>query len=52
MMTFIDDMLGRIMEVLTRRGLWDNTLVVFTTDHGDMLGDFGQTGQGQLPRSR
>ncbi|MGH2368601.1 MAG: sulfatase family protein [Chloroflexota bacterium] len=48
MTTFIDDMVGRIMEVMTRRGLWDNTLVIFTTDHGAMLGDFGQTGKGNF----
>jgi arylsulfatase A-like enzyme len=48
MMTFIDDMLGRIMEVLTRRGLWEQTLVIFTTDHGAMLGDFGLTGKGNF----
>jgi arylsulfatase len=48
MMTFIDDMLGRITAVLTRRGLWDTTLVVFTTDHGAMIGDFGQTGKGNF----
>jgi arylsulfatase A-like enzyme len=45
MTTFIDDMVGRIMETLTRRGLWDNTLVIFTSDHGDMLGDFGKLGK-------
>jgi arylsulfatase len=45
MVTFIDDMVGRIMEVLTRRNLWENTLVVFTTDHGEMLGDFGRLGK-------
>ncbi len=48
MMTFIDDMLGRIMEVLTRRGLWEHTLVIFTTDHGAMLGDFGLMGKGNF----
>jgi len=48
MMTFIDDMMGRIMDVMTRRGLWDNTLVIFTTDHGEMLGDFGRGGKGNF----
>ena len=48
MMTFIDDMIGRIMEVLTRRGLWENTLVIYTTDHGAMIGDYGQTGKGNF----
>jgi arylsulfatase A-like enzyme len=45
MVTFIDDMVGRIMATLTRRGLWENTLVIFTSDHGDMLGDFGKLGK-------
>jgi arylsulfatase len=45
MVTCIDDMVGRIMATLTRRGLWENTLVIFTSDHGDMLGDFGKLGK-------
>jgi arylsulfatase len=48
MMTFIDDMTGRIMDVMTQRGLWENTLVIFTTDHGEMLGDFGRGGKGNF----
>ena len=48
MVTFIDDMVGRISAALTRRGLWEHTLVIFTTDHGAMLGDFGQTGKGNF----
>jgi arylsulfatase A-like enzyme len=48
MMTFIDDMVGRVVDALTRRGLWENTLVIFTTDHGAMTGDFGQTGKGNF----
>jgi len=48
MITCIDDMMGRIMEVLTRRGLWEHTLVIFTTDHGEMLGDFGRLGKGNF----
>ncbi|MFC2167587.1 arylsulfatase [Acidobacteriota bacterium] len=37
--TFIDEMVGRIIEVLKRKGMYDNTLILFTSDHGDMLGD-------------
>ena len=48
MVTCIDDMMGRIMDTLTRRGLWENTLVIFTTDHGEMLGDFGALGKGNF----
>ncbi len=37
--TFIDEQIGRIFDALAARGLWDNTLILFTSDHGDMLGD-------------
>ena len=36
---FIDDQIGRILEALHRRGEYENTLVLFVSDHGDMLGD-------------
>ncbi len=35
----IDDHLGRLFDFMVSRDLIDNTLVVFTTDHGDYLGD-------------
>ena len=35
----LDDNLGVLFDFLTRRGLWDSTLVVFCSDHGDYLGD-------------
>jgi arylsulfatase len=37
--TFIDEQIGRIVAALRKRGLYDNTLVLFFADHGDMLGD-------------
>jgi arylsulfatase A-like enzyme len=37
--SFIDEEIGRIVGALKRRGMYDNTLVIFCTDHGDMLGD-------------
>ncbi len=36
---FIDDQIGRILEALHQRGSYENTLIVFVSDHGDMLGD-------------
>jgi arylsulfatase A-like enzyme len=35
----LDDHLGVLFEFMTSRGLWDDTLVVFCSDHGDYLGD-------------
>jgi arylsulfatase A-like enzyme len=35
----IDDQLGRLFEFMKGRGLFENTLIVFTSDHGDYLGD-------------
>ena len=35
----IDDQLGELFAFMERRGLFDNTMVVFTSDHGDYLGD-------------
>jgi arylsulfatase A-like enzyme len=35
----IDDHLGRLFAFMKERGLWDNTLIVFTADHSDYLGD-------------
>lgn len=35
----IDDHIGRILEYLSKTGLDQSTLIVFTSDHGDYLGD-------------
>jgi arylsulfatase A-like enzyme len=35
----IDDQLGRLCRFLEQRGLLDTTMIVFTSDHGDYLGD-------------
>ncbi|MFT5391383.1 MAG: arylsulfatase A-like enzyme [Gammaproteobacteria bacterium] len=35
----IDDQLGVLFEHLRDNGLWENTMVVFSSDHGDYLGD-------------
>ncbi len=39
LITQLDDHLGRVWETLERLGRWQDTLVVFTSDHGDYLGD-------------
>lgn len=38
---FIDDAVGKILSTLEELGLSDDTVVVFTSDHGDVFGDHG-----------
>jgi arylsulfatase A-like enzyme len=37
----IDDQVGRILKTLDHAGQTDNTLIIFTADHGDMIGGHG-----------
>jgi arylsulfatase A-like enzyme len=41
MVTGVDEQFGRILEALKKAGLDKNTIVVFTSDHGDCLGKHG-----------
>jgi arylsulfatase len=48
LMDVIDDQVARIIEVFDQQSLWDNTLILFTPDHGEMRGDFGLYGKGNF----
>lgn len=39
LMSEVDANLGRLFDYLKGKGLWDNTLIVFTSDHGEQIGD-------------
>ena len=41
MIDLIDAQVGRLLDALERTGQADNTLVIFMSDHGEMLGDHG-----------
>ena len=41
MLLGVDDSLGRILAALERKGVLDNTVVVFTSDHGYFYGEHG-----------
>lgn len=44
-MTGVDEQFGRIVAAIKEQGLWDNTVVVFTSDHGDIMGAHGVVGK-------
>ncbi len=44
--SFVDEQVGRVLDHVDRLGLRDDTLVVFCSDHGDMLGDHDLLGKG------
>ena len=41
--SMIDHQVGNILEALERNGYLDNAVVIFTSDHGDCLGDHGHS---------
>ena len=45
MVTFIDDAIGRLLEALERNGMMEDTLILFTADHGCFAGHFGMFGK-------
>ncbi|MGB0847105.1 MAG: sulfatase family protein [Thiolinea sp.] len=49
MITMIDDQIGRVIATLKASGEYENTVILFTSDHGDYMGDFGLMLKGALP---
>ena len=37
--TFIDEQIGRIIQTLKEKDMYNDALIVFVSDHGDMMGD-------------
>jgi len=48
MIELIDDAVARVLTTLDAHGLTDETLVVFTSDHGDVMGDHGLLLKGSM----
>ena len=46
----VDDAIGRIVEMLRQRGMLDNTIVIYCSDHGEMLGNHGRYAKGVMYR--
>ncbi len=49
MITMIDDAVGSVISTLKKRNLYENTTIIFTSDHGDYMGDFSLMLKGALP---
>jgi len=49
MISLIDHNVGRILNAIDEAGIRDNCLIVFTSDHGDLLGDHGLYLKGPTP---
>ena len=41
----VDSNIGKILQALDDSGQMDNTMIIFTSDHGEMLGDYWQWGK-------
>lgn len=46
LMSRVDHELGKLFARMKELGLWDNTLVIFTSDHGEQMGDHWLMGKG------
>lgn len=49
MISLIDHNVGRLMSALVSMGIADDTIVIYTSDHGDLLGDHGLYLKGPTP---
>ena len=46
-MSLIDGQIGQIVRVLKERNRYDTTMIIYTTDHGDFMGEFGMVSKAQ-----
>ncbi|MFI3320951.1 MAG: sulfatase-like hydrolase/transferase [Rikenellaceae bacterium] len=44
----IDDNVGRILDKLEQEGILENTIIVFTSDHGDLMGEHARMNKGTI----
>lgn len=45
--SLIDRKIGEIVALLREQGMYENTLIIYSSDHGDFMGDYGMMGKGQ-----
>jgi arylsulfatase A-like enzyme len=44
-LTMADEYLGKMMDELERQGIYEDTMIILTTDHGHLIGEHGVTGK-------
>jgi len=49
MISMVDHNIGRVVQYLREQGLYENTIIVFFSDHGDYMGDHGLLRKGLMP---
>jgi len=47
--TLLDDSIGQVLSAIEKLGYSDNTIVVYTSDHGDLMGEHGMIFKGPSP---
>jgi arylsulfatase A-like enzyme len=47
-MAIADECIGRLIEAMKARGTWNDTLFIFTSDHGEMMGAHGALSKGRF----
>lgn len=45
---YVDDQVGRVIDTLENLNQLDNTIIIFWSDHGEFLGDYGVTHKGLM----
>ncbi len=49
LLTMMDRYIGELLDVMDEHDLWKDTMVIFTTDHGYMLGEHGYMAKNYMP---
>ena len=44
----MDQQIGRLVDTLKRKGVWQNTVIIFASDHGLLMGEYGMGGKALL----
>ena len=46
--TGLDREIGQVVDTLKRKGLWENTVIIYASDHGLLMGEYGMGGKALL----